>query len=342
MARIMPLGQLVSRRRTGCPDSGGPAARWRRSGRAPTTTSGSTWSEEATNFAVWAPEATAAYVCLVDDDGTETRHRLTERSLGIWHGAVPGIEPGQRYGYRVAGPVGARAGAAVQPAEAAARPVRAGRQRRARAGPGDLRLHAWAPPETARPPRLRRQGAAQRGRRRPVRLGRRPPRAAPLARHRHLRAARQGHDPAARPGARGAPRHVRRPRDTRRSSTTCRDLGVTAVELLPVHQFATEPAVAARGLTNYWGYNSIGFFAPHAAYSSSGDRGEQVTEFKAMVKAFHDAGPRGDPRRRLQPHRRGRGRRADAVASAGWTTRSTTGCRRGRPVDGASTTPTGT
>ena len=65
---------------------------------------GSTWSEESTNFAVWAPEATAAYVCLVDDDGTETRHRLTERSLGIWHGAVPGIEPGQRYGYRVAGP----------------------------------------------------------------------------------------------------------------------------------------------------------------------------------------------------------------------------------------------
>ena len=65
---------------------------------------------------------------------------------------------------------------------------------------------------------------------------------------------------------------------------------MTAVELLPVHQFVTEPAVAARGLTNYWGYNSIGFFAPHAAYSSSGDRGEQVTEFKAMVKAFHDAG----------------------------------------------------
>ena len=65
---------------------------------------GSTWSEESTNFAVWAPEATAAYLCLVDDDDTETRHRLTERTLGIWHGAVPGIRPGQRYGYRVEGP----------------------------------------------------------------------------------------------------------------------------------------------------------------------------------------------------------------------------------------------
>ena len=69
-----------------------------------------------------------------------------------------------------------------------------------------------------------------------------------------------------------------------------RDLGVTAVELLPVHHFVSEPAVAARGLCNYWGYNTLGFFAPHAAYSSAGDRGQQVTEFKAMVKAFHDAG----------------------------------------------------
>ena len=69
-----------------------------------------------------------------------------------------------------------------------------------------------------------------------------------------------------------------------------RDLGVTAVELLPIHQFCTEPAGRERGLVNYWGYNSIGFFAPHAAYSASGDRGQQVTEFKQMVKAFHQAG----------------------------------------------------
>jgi glycogen operon protein len=68
------------------------------------------------------------------------------------------------------------------------------------------------------------------------------------------------------------------------------DLGITAVELLPVHQFASEPALAARGLANFWGYNSIGFFAPHNAYSASGDRGQQVTEFKQMVKALHAAG----------------------------------------------------
>jgi glycogen debranching enzyme GlgX len=69
-----------------------------------------------------------------------------------------------------------------------------------------------------------------------------------------------------------------------------RDLGVTAVELLPVHQFFSEPALAERDLVNYWGYNSLGFFAPHNAYSASGDRGEQVREFKQMVKAFHEAG----------------------------------------------------
>ena len=73
------------------------------------------------------------------------------------------------------------------------------------------------------------------------------------------------------------------------------DLGVTAVELLPVHQFFSEPALAANGLVNYWGYNSLCFFAPHNAYAHSartagGDRGQQVTEFKQMVKDFHEAG----------------------------------------------------
>ena len=69
-----------------------------------------------------------------------------------------------------------------------------------------------------------------------------------------------------------------------------RGLGVTAVELMPVHHFVTEPAVLQRGLTNYWGYNSLGYFAPHAAYCSSGSGGQQVREFKAMVRALHAAG----------------------------------------------------
>src|SRR5690606_34691279 len=67
-------------------------------------------------------------------------------------------------------------------------------------------------------------------------------------------------------------------------------IGVTAVELMPVHQFVPEHALVSRGLTNYWGYNTIAYLAPHNAYSSSGQRGEQVLEFKAMVRALHEAG----------------------------------------------------
>ena len=68
------------------------------------------------------------------------------------------------------------------------------------------------------------------------------------------------------------------------------DLGVTAVELLPVHHFISEPFLVGRGLSNYWGYNSLGYFAPHAAYGSMSTLGQQVREFKEMVSALHDAG----------------------------------------------------
>ena len=67
-------------------------------------------------------------------------------------------------------------------------------------------------------------------------------------------------------------------------------LGVTAIELMPIHQFVNDSFLQEKGLSNYWGYNTIGFFAPHNAYSSSGQRGEQVNEFKSMVKAYHHAG----------------------------------------------------
>jgi glycogen operon protein len=69
-----------------------------------------------------------------------------------------------------------------------------------------------------------------------------------------------------------------------------KELGVTAVELLPIHQFYSEPRLSGHGLVNYWGYNSLAFFAPHGAYSSAGDRGGQVREFKQMVKTFQEAG----------------------------------------------------
>ena len=112
---------------------------------------------------------------------------------------------------------------------------------------------------------------------------------------------------------RGPARHLRRARLRRRRSRYLRDLGVTAVELLPVHHIADETFLAERGLSNYWGYSTIGYLAPHADYAATGTRGEQVREFKGMVKALHRGGHRGDPRRRLQPHRRGQPPRPDAL-----------------------------
>ena len=99
-----------------------------------------------------------------------------------------------------------------------------------------------------------------------------------------------------------------------------RSLGVTAVELMPVHHFVDEASSTTAASRTTGATRSIGYFAPHAAYAATGTRGEQVREFKAMVKALHRAGHRGDPRRRLQPHRRGQPPRADALASAASTT----------------------
>jgi isoamylase len=79
-------------------------------------------------------------------------------------------------------------------------------------------------------------------------------------------------------------------------------LGITAVELMPVHQFIHYAFLEERGLRNYWGYSSIAYLAPHNEYAADGSDGGQVRAFKTMVKALHRAGHRGDPRRRLQPH----------------------------------------
>ena len=107
-----------------------------------------------------------------------------------------------------------------------------------------------------------------------------------------------------------------------RHRATCKDLGITAIELMPVHHSSTTSTCVDRGLRNYWGYNTIGFFAPDAALRSARTPGAQVSEFKTMVKTLHDGGHRGHPRRRLQPHRRGQPARARRSPSAASTTRS--------------------
>ncbi len=250
---------------------------------------GSTWSPESTNFAVYAPNASAAWVCVFDGAGVETRHQLTEHTLGIWHGAIPDVEPGTCYGYRVGGPWEPEDGLRFNVEKLLLDPF-------ARAVSGSIHydpaIFGYDVEEPDEPSRLDSAAYVPRS----VVVGDdgfdwdgdQPPR------HRwhdtviyelHVKGMTELHD--------RVPEHLRGTYAGLASPAVVeylKDLGVTAVELLPIHQFASEPEVVSRGLTNYWGYNSIGFFAPHNAYSSSGDLGQQVTEFKAMVKALHDAG----------------------------------------------------
>ena len=250
---------------------------------------GATWGAEATNFAVHAPRGSAAWVCLFDDDGRETRHELGEQSLGVWHGAVPGVAPGTAYGFRVDGPWEPDAGLRFNPHKLLLDPY-------ARAVSGELVTDpAIYGHDVDDPERMSELDSAPFVPRGVVVApddfdwqGQVPSRQRwrdTVIYELHVKGMTALHD--------RVPEHLR---GTYAGLATPAvidylvDLGVSAVELLPVHQFVTEPAVTARGLTNYWGYNTLAYFAPHHAYSASGDRGGQATEFKAMVRAFHAAG----------------------------------------------------
>ena len=249
---------------------------------------GSTWSPESTNFAVYTPGAKQVWLCLFDDQDVEHEVELTEHSLGIWHCAIPGLDPGTRYGYRVKGPWDPSRGLRFNRHKLLLDPY-------CRAVSGTVTTHpaifgydALDPhlPETMdSAPYVPRSVVVRDdfdwGGEVPMRKRWRDT----IIYELHVKGMTKLHD--------RVPEELR---GTYAGLATpavidyLHDLGVTAVELLPIHQFVSEPALAARGLVNYWGYNSISFFAPHNGYSSSGDRGQQVTEFKQMVKAFHAAG----------------------------------------------------
>ena len=249
---------------------------------------GSTWSDEATNFAVYAPQASGAWVCLFDEDGTETRHPLTERSLGIWHGALPGVPVGARYGYRVDGPWDPESGLRFNPHKLLLDPYARAVSGEVTNDPAVFGYVVGSPEEPSTldsAPHVPRSVVVDdafdwRGDTQPHHRWRDT-----VIYECHVKGLTALHD--------RVPEELRGTYAGLASPAVVdylRDLGVTAVELLPVHEFASEPFVTARGLTNYWGYNSIGFFAPHHAYSSSGDRGQQVREFKEMVRTLHEGG----------------------------------------------------
>jgi isoamylase len=249
---------------------------------------GATYDGSGTNFALYSHVADQVELCLFGDDGTETRLPLREVDGFVWHGYLPGIGPGQRYGYRVHGPYDPAAGHRCNPAKLLLDPY-------AKAVEGgvdwDPAVFAYSFGDPAErndddsAPHVPRSVVVNpyfdwRGDRPPRRLYHET-----VIYEAHVRGLTKLH-PEVPEAQRGTYAGLAHPAVIGH----LRDLGVTAVELMPVHQFVTESLLSQHGLANYWGYNTIGFFAPHNAYAAAGTRGEQVPEFKSMVHALHNAG----------------------------------------------------
>ncbi|WP_434783776.1 glycogen debranching protein GlgX [Micrococcus luteus] len=250
---------------------------------------GATMDETGTNFALAVScEVEAVELCLVADDGTETRIPLEERHGTTWHAHVAGIGHGQRYGYRVHGPWDPARGLWHNPAKILVDPY-------ARAFTGDYEWgqqhHSYDFDEPDRIDTSDNLGTSMLG----VVVaedfdwGEDAPPAVELTDtviyETHVKGMTKLH-PAVPEELRGTYAGMAHPEVVRHLT----ELGVTAVELMPVHQFVNDATLQEKGLSNYWGYNTLGFFAPHAAYASSSEVGGQVREFKQMVKDLHAAG----------------------------------------------------
>ena len=249
---------------------------------------GATYTGQGTNFAVYSEVADHVEVCLFSPDGHERRLRLPEVTAFVHHGYVPGVEPGQRYGFRVFGPWDPSRGLWCNPAKLLIDPY-------AKAITGDIgwgrEVYGFDQDDHDLPDQLDSAAFMPKA----VVIdptfdwGDDSPPDTPLHRtvvyETHVRGISITH--------RDVPEELRGTYSGMVSEPVLEhllSLGVTAVELLPVHHFVSEHMLAKQGLSNYWGYNTLGYFAPHGPYSSKGDTGEQVVEFKAMVKALHQVG----------------------------------------------------
>src|SRR4051812_4536375 len=249
---------------------------------------GATWDGEGTNFALFAPAAESVELCLFDGQAEE-RVPLEDVTYHVWHGYLPRVGPRQRYGFRVDGPFDTRQGLRWNSSKLLIDPY-------ARALDGEFVLDdaVFGYPSGKDDTHQDHRDSASLVPKAVVVAdafpwGEDPRPATPWADtviyEMHVKGFTARH-PDVPPSVRGTYAGLAHPA----AIEHLQRLGVTAVELMPVHHFVSEPALLRRGLTNYWGYNTLGFFAPHAAYSSSGSRGEQVREFKAMVRALHAAG----------------------------------------------------
>jgi isoamylase len=253
---------------------------------------GATPGEGGTNFAVASAVADGMALCLFDEAGVETQIPLRDYDAGVWHAFVPGIGEGQAYGYRAAGPYDPAGGVRCNPAKLLLDPYARAFSGSVTFGPEVLGYAADNPDapsavdSAASVPRslVMAEDAFR------WREGTHP-------RHRfsdtiiyelHVKGFTMRH-----PGIPAELRGTYAGLGHEAAIAHLLDLGVTAVELLPVHESVPEAFLLQRGLTNYWGYNTIGYFAPHQGYSAAvraGKPGGQVDEFKAMVDALHAAG----------------------------------------------------
>ena len=250
---------------------------------------GATYDGAGTNFALFSEVADRVELCLFDDDGVETRFDLPEVTAFVWHGYLPNVPDGTRYGFRVHGPNDPANGHRCNPAKLLLDPY-------SKAVDGDVRWDEAmfgyhfgdpdGPPNDAdSAPHAQRSVVVS-----PYFdwANDRPPRTPwheTVVYEVHVKGFTATH-----PGVPEELRGTYAGLATPEAIEHLTRLGVSAVELLPVHEFTQDSHLIDKGLRNYWGYNSICYLAPHHEYASSGTRGHQVQEFKRMVRTFHDAG----------------------------------------------------
>ncbi len=248
---------------------------------------GATYDGTGVNFALFSEVAERVELCLIDEAGAETRHELVEVDGYVWHAYLPGVHPGQRYGFRVHGPYDPANGHRCNPAKLLLSPYAKAIEGQI---DGDESLFSYRFDDPTafnsddslghnmvsvvtnpffdwghdRPPRHQYHES--------------------VIYEMHVKGLTMTH-PDVPDDVRGTYAGIGHPAIIEYLT----NLGVTAVELLPVHQFVNDSHLVDQGLSNYWGYNTIGFMAPHSGYAANTAMGQQVTEFKAMVKALHAA-----------------------------------------------------
>jgi isoamylase len=255
---------------------------------------GATYDGEGVNFALFSENATGVTLCLFDHDEKETaRVKVTEHTDQVWHVYLPGIQAGQLYGYRVDGPWDPENGLLFNESHLLLDPYAKAINGRidwsdamfgydVQRDDEDRDLYKkefdsadGMPKSIVIDPRFNWEGDQSPN----------IPLHKSIIYEAHVKGLTATH-PELDPSVRGTYKGLADPKVI----DYLKQLGVTAVELMPVHQFVNDRHLVENGLSNYWGYNSIGFFSPHSSYSSSGTAGQQVVEFKEMVKALHKAG----------------------------------------------------